>query len=93
LSLEVQEFDEIPVLSRSEYQGVIQRGVMYTRTRRKPETTEPPRSTELREVIELAAIKRARRILKDAAAIGLQAPSARSDVEEFAQQMRKAGLL
>ena len=29
--LEVEEFDEVPVLSRSEYQGVIQRGVLYVR--------------------------------------------------------------
>ncbi len=69
--IEVSEFEEVPVICRKGYptnpepgkQAILRSGAIYVRTRRKPETSEPPGQTEMRELIELATEKRLRGFL------------------------------
>lgn len=69
--IEVSEFGEVPVICRKGYptnpqpgqQAILRAGAIYVRTRRKPETSEPPGQTEMRELIELATEKRLRSFL------------------------------
>lgn len=69
--IEVSEFEEVPVICRKGYptnpqpgqQAILRAGAIYVRTRRKPETSEPPGQTEMRELIELATEKRLRSFL------------------------------
>ena len=59
--IEVAEFDDIPVLCRRAYNGVLRRGACYVRTRRKPETTEIPTQADMRDLLDLATVKWIRR--------------------------------
>jgi predicted HTH transcriptional regulator len=98
--IEVQEFDELPILCKSAYQGpspgrqvILREGACYVRSRRKPETSEIPTQTEMREVLDLAIEKGVRRFLNRARAVGLLLPddsAARDhDKERFEQQLRE----
>ena len=52
--LYIEEFAEIPVLCKRDYQGVLRSGACYVRSSRKPETSEIPTQTEMRELLQLA---------------------------------------
>lgn len=69
--LHVHEFEDIPVLCKKDYPDVLRRGGCYVRSRRKPETTELPSQTEMRDLLELATEKRLRRFIVQARAAGL----------------------
>lgn len=64
LVLSIQEFEEIPVLCKKDFPGVLRAGACYVRSRRKPETSEIPTQTEMRELLELATEKRLRRYIE-----------------------------
>lgn len=64
LVLHVREFEDIPVLCKKDYQGVLRRGACYVRPRRKPETTEIPTQEDMRDLLDLATEKRLRRYLE-----------------------------
>ena len=77
LVIRVQEFDILPVICKKHYsdaQGkiVLRDGAVYVRTRRKPETSEIPSQTEMRELLELAIGKGVRSFVARAAAAGLE---------------------
>ncbi len=84
--LNVSEFEEVPVLARRDYKNVIRRGALYVRTRRKPETSEVPSQTEMRDVLEIATIKAVRRFLGAASAIGLL-QAGKDDADRFRDQL------
>ncbi len=85
----VDEFEEIPVLARKDFQGIIRRGALYVRSRSKPETSEVPTQAEMREVLELATFKAVRRLLRDARAAGLVPPGEPDDIERFNAELRR----
>ncbi len=81
--LSVDEFTDIPILCRKEYQvptsqkgerppPTLRRGACYVRSRHKPETAEIRSEEEMRELLDLAIGK---------------------GVDKFASRARKAGLL
>lgn len=86
--LNVDEFDEIPVLARREFEGIIRRGALYVRSFGKPETTEVPTQAEMRELLDLATSKSVRRLLRDAQAAGLLDSLESRDVEQYEAQAR-----
>lgn len=53
----VHEFREVPVICRKDYPEVLRQGACYVRSRRKPETSEIPTQTEMRELLDLATEK------------------------------------
>jgi len=55
--INVSEFDELPVICKKECSGILRRGALYVRSRRKPETVEVPTEVEMREIINLAIDK------------------------------------
>ena len=69
--LEVDEFADIPVLCKRDYQGVLRNGACYVRSRRKPETSEIPTQEDMRELLELATDKGVQRFLERAVRVGL----------------------
>lgn len=77
LVIRVHEFDTLPVICKKHYadtQGkvVLREAAVYVRTRRKPETSEIPSQTEMRELLELATNKGVRNFVARAAAAGLE---------------------
>jgi len=62
--LYVREFEDIPVLCKKDYQGVLRKGACYVRPRRKPETIEIPTQEDMRDLVDLATEKRLRRHLE-----------------------------
>jgi Putative DNA-binding domain len=78
--LQVYEFDDIPVICKEKYEykkqdgtyeQVLREGALYVRTRRKPETTEIPSQTEMRDLLEIATEKGVKKFIGQANAAGL----------------------
>lgn len=82
--LEVAEFDDIPILAaRDAPKGLIQLGLLYTRSFRKPESTATHTQSELREVLDLATQKQLARFLRTARGSGMPLPHEPSADEQF----------
>ena len=71
--LEIQQFEQVPILCKKDYPEVLRRGACYVRSRRKPETTEIPTQEDMRDLIDLAIEKGLRKYVTLAykAGIGL----------------------
>jgi hypothetical protein len=71
VGIEVDAFDDIPIICQRKYppnarrgdQMVLRVGAVYVRSRRKPESIEIPSQTEMRELLELATERRMARLL------------------------------
>jgi predicted HTH transcriptional regulator len=61
--LDVGEFEEVPVLCRHPFDGVLRQGACYVRRRSRIETSEIPTHVEMRELLDLATEKGIRRFL------------------------------
>jgi predicted HTH transcriptional regulator len=90
VALEIEEFAELPVVCRIDFQLppasrnpgesragslVLRAGACSVRSHRKPETSEIPGQTEMRELLNLAIEKGVRRYLEQARAVGLLGPA------------------
>ena len=86
--LDIEEFADIPVLCKRDYQGVLRNGACYVRSGRKPETTEIPTQTEMRELLQLATDKAVVRRLTENRRMGLipEIPLVVTDQERFDEQ-------
>lgn len=71
LALEVNEFTNTPIVCRKDAADLRQ-GAIYVRQPGHPRTSEVRTAEELHHLLELAAEKRARRILETARRVGLQ---------------------
>jgi predicted HTH transcriptional regulator len=82
LVIRVHEFETVPVICKRQFldprnqaRQVLRPGACYVRTRRKPETSEIPSQTEMRELLDLGIRKGIRQFLERAAAAGLKLPT------------------
>lgn len=62
--LEVAEFEEVPILCKKDFQGVLQANQLYTRSLAKPESTLTHTQNEVREVLTLGVEKQLRRFVE-----------------------------
>lgn len=87
--LRVYEFNEIPVICKRSYGDILQDGVMYTRSRGRPESIPVPSQSEMREIIRMATTKAVRRWLEQMQEIGLRIPTVpgEDDDERFLKQL------
>ena len=61
--ISVREFEEVPVICKKEFSGVLRRGATYVRSRgRRPESVEVSNEADMREVLELAIDKGVQRL-------------------------------
>lgn len=88
VEISVHEFDDIPILCKKDYSGVLRKGACYVRPRRKPETTEIPAHEDMRDLLDLAAEKRLKKLVTQTHTAGLlpSASQQASDDERFADQ-------
>ena len=92
--LEVAEFLDLPVLCKRAYDNVLRDGACYVRTRRKPETSEIPTQSEMRDLLDLAIDKGVNRYLERARQVGLYVPPPTvrpTDLELFDEQLGELG--
>ena len=89
--LAVEEFSDIPVLCKRDYDDLLRAGACYVRPRRKPETTEIPTQADMRDLLELATEKGVTRFLERAKGVGLfispTIETSTSDQERFDEQL------
>lgn len=87
--IQVDEFNDIPVLCKKDYPGVLRSGACYVRSRKKPETSEIPTQSEMRDLLELATIKALRKYVSIAHVAGLEISEAAKPKDEqlFKQQL------
>ena len=99
--LQVEQFDDIPVLCVKDYAGphtkgapTLRRGACYVRARHKPETSEIPSAEEMRELLDLAIDLGVRKFLTRAQKAGLFSPlserhTSLTDEELFERQIKE----
>lgn len=71
LTIEVEEFDTVPVVCKRDYDNLLRQGAIYVRPRRKPESVEVPTAADARDLLELASEKLTRQFLATAERVGL----------------------
>ncbi len=88
--IEVNEFEDIPILCKKTYDDTLRKGACYVRPRRKPETTEIPSQSDMRDLLSLAVEKGLRKFLAQASKAGLIPPERqfRDDTDEFNLQVQ-----
>lgn len=69
--LEVGEFEEVPVLCKSPFEGALRQSACYVRRRGRIESSEIPTHVEMRELLDLATEKGIRRFLSQVHRAGL----------------------
>jgi predicted HTH transcriptional regulator len=87
--IEVEEFEEVPVICRKDFPGTLVAGALYVRSRHKPQTTQFPTHEDMRRLLDLATEKSLRRFLEQAERAGF-APADASpakDVERYDKQL------
>ena len=89
--LDIEEFSEIPVLCKRAYGNVLRDGACYVRTRRKPESSELPTQTEMRELLDLAINKGVSLYLDRARRVGLYVPPATVLPDDLASYFEQRG--
>jgi predicted HTH transcriptional regulator len=83
LAIQIYEFGDTPIVCRRDGAGLRQ-GAVYVRPPGVSQTTEVRSAEQMHDLLELAAEKRARRILETARRIGLETvPSSRPFDEEL----------
>lgn len=60
--IQVQEFDQLPVVCKKDGNEGLKRGAFFTRSRRKYETAQVGSQTEMREILDLAVDREIRRL-------------------------------
>jgi predicted HTH transcriptional regulator len=89
--VQIEEFENIPVICKRAYDDVLHRGRIYTRSRGKPETIEVPSQTEMREIIDMAVEKQTRDFVGRLSRLGLLRPGEEirtpTDEEAFGKQL------
>lgn len=87
--IQVQEFDEFPVICKRDFSGILEQGRPYIRTRRKPESSSKFTVAEMKEMMELASDKGLRRLLQRLQRAGLdlsQIAAPTSDADLFRKE-------
>jgi hypothetical protein len=64
LAFSINEFDQIPVICKRDGSEHLEKGAMYTRSRRMPESVKVPTNAEMREIIDMAVEKGIRKYIE-----------------------------
>ena len=90
LAFEFQEFREIPLVCKRGGEG-LEAGVVYVRPREgRPRSTRVTDAAQMRELLDLAADKAARRIIERGIRAGLEFPAgarSRTVIEQFEREL------
>ncbi len=95
LLIEVDEFDDVPVICRRNYprslkageKPILRDGAVYVRPRRKPETSEIATQADMRELLELASEKRLRTLMGIVARAGARLVGGPSADQAFTDEL------
>ncbi|WP_285039897.1 ATP-binding protein [Plantibacter sp. lyk4-40-MEA-4] len=85
--LEIAEFDDIPVLCARDYGKTLVRGTLYTRSMRKPESTNTHTQNELRGVLDLATQKQLTRFRTLARDSGFELELGPTDEKQYENEL------
>jgi hypothetical protein len=87
---EVSEFPDLPHICVKDYSGVLRRGALYVRTRKMPETAEIASADEMRELLDLATVKRLRAFVTVAERAGVELVGEPSAEDRFKAERDRA---
>lgn len=85
--IEVQEFQQYPIVCKSNGEENLRCGSIYTRTRRMYESAVVPSQTEMREIIEMAVDKGIREFNRRVSYVGIGVQSQLSAEEQYDQEL------
>lgn len=66
LVIRIPEFIEIPIICKKNFKDILREGACYVRSKKKPESSEIPTQTEMRELLDLAKVKALRKYVTEA---------------------------
>ncbi len=87
--LQIAEFDDIPILAARDYERVIRRGELFTRSFRKPESSARHTQNELRAVLDLATQKQITKFVALAGAANLAPVGEQSSQSRYEEESRE----
>jgi hypothetical protein len=90
LIIQVHEFVESPILCKRDYSGDLRRGAFYIRPLGKPESREVQNAEEMRDLLDLAAEKRTRNLLRQIERVGIDlatAPLQKTVSDKFDEEL------
>jgi hypothetical protein len=87
---EVSEFADLPHVCVKDYSGVLRRGALYVRTRKMPQTAEIASADEMRELLDLATVKRLRAYVTIAERAAVQLVGEPSAPDRFETERNRA---
>lgn len=91
--IQVNEFENIPIICRRSYGDIIHAGTIYVRSKGKPESIPVPSNAEMREIVDIAIDKGVKEFVQRMQRVGILVPtpavSAQDDEEDFARQRRE----
>lgn len=85
--IEIQEFQQYPVVCKSDWVENLKCGSIYTRTRRIYESAVVPSQTEMREIIEMAVDKGIREFNRRVSYVGLSVKDQLSVAEQYDREL------
>ena len=84
LAIEIEQFAATPIVCKKTYDGAMRVGDIYHRPTGQPRTSRVTDARELNDLLDLAAEKRAMRIIRTAKRVGLEAKD--TDAESYAAE-------
>lgn len=87
--IRVKEFENEPVICKKSYGNILHNGVIYIRSKGKPESIPVPSQYEMREIIENAIDKGVRAFFQRSQRIGIMRLPSVDDAAKFSKQVEE----
>jgi predicted HTH transcriptional regulator len=87
--IKVKEFESEPIICKKDCGDILHRGVIYVRSKGKPESIAVPTHIEMKEMIDLAIDKGVIKFLERTRRVGIVLPPPANDNESFEKQIEE----
>jgi hypothetical protein len=87
--IKIQEFEELPVICKKPFGDILKSGAIYARSYVKRESAEVRSQSEIRDILNMATEKSARKFIGMASRVGMPLTLRPTDSEKFDKQLQE----
>ena len=87
--IKIQEFEELPVICKKPFGDILKCGAIYARSYVKRESAEVRSQSEIRDILNMATEKSARKFIGMASRVGMPLTLSPTDSEKFEEQLQE----